>query len=202
MILAGGNGSGKTTLVKVLAGLYTPRRGAVRVDGREIGEGERSAYRELFTVLFADGHLFKDLLGLERPGLEHEAREGLERLGLGERVGLDGIAYTTTDLSQGQRRRLALLNARLEDRPVCIFDEWAANQDPHFKRAFYREILPELREAGKAILVISHDEEYYDAADRVVRLRGGRIVDEIGPALSGAVAVNGLGHANHARGPA
>ena len=67
VILAGGNGSGKTTLVKVLAGLYTPRRGAIHVDGREIGDGERSAYRELFSVIFADGHLFKDLLGLERP---------------------------------------------------------------------------------------------------------------------------------------
>ena len=201
VILAGGNGSGKTTLVKVLAGLYTPRRGSIRVDGREVGDAERSAYRELFSVLFADGHLFKDLLGLERPGLEAEARAGLERLGLGGKVGLDGIAYSTTDLSQGQRRRLALLNARLEDRPVCIFDEWAANQDPHFKRAFYREILPELREAGKALLVISHDEEYYDVADRVVRLRDGRVVDESAPAPA-VPAGNGHIHPNHARGPA
>lgn len=183
VILAGGNGSGKTTLVKTLAGLYAPRRGTIRVDGREIGDGERTAYRQLFSVVFADGYLFKDLLGLERPGLEDEARTGLERLGLAGRVGIEGIAYTTTDLSQGQRRRLAMLNARLEDRPVLVFDEWAANQDPHAKRTFYRETLPELREAGKAVLVISHDEEYYDAADRVVRLRDGRVVDE--PAWAG-----------------
>ena len=205
VILAGGNGSGKTTLVKVLAGLYNPRRGSIWVDGREIGDGERTAYRELFSGLFADGYLFKDLLGLERPGLvDGGSLDGLERLGLDERVGLDGIAYSTTDLSQGQRRRLALLSARLEDRPVCIFDEWAANQDPHFKRAFYREILPELREAGKALLVISHDEEYYDVADRIVRLRDGRVIDETGPALSAASAgaVNGSGRENHARGPA
>lgn len=187
VILAGGNGSGKTTLVKVLAGLYAPRRGSIRVDGREIGDAERTAYRQLFSVVFADGHLFRDLLGLERPGLEDDARAGLDRLGLAGRVGLDGIAYTTTDLSQGQRRRLAMLNARLEGRPVLVFDEWAANQDPHFKRAFYREILPELRDAGKALLVISHDEEYYDVADRVVRLRDGRVVDEAAWAAGGGV---------------
>ncbi len=185
VILAGGNGSGKTTLVKVVAGLYAPRRGSIWVDGREIGEAERMAYRQLFSVVFADGYLFKDLLGLDRPGLADDARTGLERLGLGERVGIEGIAYSTTDLSQGQRRRLAMLNARLEDRPVLIFDEWAANQDPHFRQAFYREILPELREAGKAVLVISHDEEYYDVADRVVRLREGRFVDEAAFAAGG-----------------
>ena len=176
VILAGGNGSGKTTLVKVLAGLYVPDSGAIEVDGRAIGDRDRAAYRALFSVLYADGHLFRDLPGLERPGLEDEARAGLERLGLGGRVEFAGHSYSTLDLSQGQRRRLALLTALLEDRPVCIFDEWAANQDPHFRRAFYREILPELREMGKAILVISHDEDYYEVADRLVRLRGGRIV--------------------------
>jgi putative ATP-binding cassette transporter len=187
VLLAGGNGSGKTTLVKVLAGLYTPKGGTIRVDGREIGEAERSAYRQLFSVVFADGYLFRDLLGLERAGLADEAREGLERLGLARHVGFEGIAYSTTDLSQGQRRRLALLSARLEGRPVLVFDEWAANQDPHFKRAFYREILPELREMGKAVLVISHDEEYYDVADRLVRLRDGQTLDEAAWAAGGGV---------------
>jgi putative ATP-binding cassette transporter len=182
VILAGGNGSGKTTLVKTMAGLYAPGGGSITVDGREIGEGERTAYRQLFSVVFADGHLFKDWLGLERPGIECDARAGLERLGLDRRVSIEGIGYSTTDLSQGQRRRLALINALLEDRPILIFDEWAANQDPRSKRSFYRELLPELREAGKALLVISHDEEYYDVADRVVRLRDGRVVDE--PAMT------------------
>ncbi len=182
VILAGGNGSGKTTLVKTLAGLYTPHDGSIIVDGREIGAGERTAYRQLFSVVFADGHLFKDWLGLDRPGLEDEARDGLAKLGLDRRVGVEGSGYSTTDLSQGQRRRLALLNALLEDRPILVFDEWAANQDPRSRRAFYREVLPELRDLGKALLVISHDEEYYDVADRVVRLRDGRFVDE--PAMT------------------
>jgi putative ATP-binding cassette transporter len=101
----------------------------------------------------------------------------LERLGLAGKVRVEGNAYSTVDLSQGQRRRLALLTALLEDRRVCIFDEWAANQDPHFKKAFYLELLSELKAQGKALLVISHDEDYYDTADRAVRLHNGQITD-------------------------
>jgi putative pyoverdin transport system ATP-binding/permease protein len=178
VFLAGGNGSGKTTLVKLLSGLYAPTEGAVRVDGREVGPADREAYRQLFSVVFADGYLFRNLLGLDRDGLEKRARHGLDRLGLAGKVRVEGGSYSTTDLSQGQRRRLALLTALLEGRPVCVFDEWAANQDPTFKKAFYLELLPELKAAGKALLVISHDEDYYDAADRVFRLRDGRTCAE------------------------
>jgi putative ATP-binding cassette transporter len=176
VFLAGGNGSGKTTLVKLLCGLYAPSAGMIRVDERPVGQGEREAYRQLFSVVFADGFLFQTLLGLDPVGLDDRARDGLARLGLAGRVRVEGGSYSTVELSQGQRRRLVLLNALLEDRPVCIFDEWAANQDVHFKKVFYDELLPELRAAGKAVLVISHDEDYYDIADRVVRLRDGRAV--------------------------
>ena len=112
--------------------------------------------------------------------LEAEAEAGLARLGLAGRVRMEQGGYSTTDLSQGQRRRLALLTAMLEDRSVCVFDEWVANQDPESRRAFYQEILPELRAAGKALLVISHDEDYFDVADRVIRLREGRVTEEVG----------------------
>ncbi|WP_435021126.1 cyclic peptide export ABC transporter [Tundrisphaera sp. TA3] len=175
VLLAGGNGSGKTTLVKILAGLYAPRTGSIRVDGRPVDDAGRAGYRDLFTVIFADGHLLRRLWGQERPGLEAEAAEGLARMGLGKRVRFEGESYSTTDLSQGQRGRLGLLSALLENRPVLVLDEWAANQDWRFKQAFYREILPDLRAAGKALLVISHDETYHDVADRIVRLRDGRI---------------------------
>jgi len=178
VILAGGNGSGKTTLVKLLAGLYRPESGDVWIDGHRIGDEDREAYRGLFSIVFADGHLFRDFLGLGADGIAELARDGLERLGLTPLVSVRGSTFSTLDLSQGQRRRLALLGALLEDRPICIFDEWAANQDPAFKQVFYHKLLPELRAAGKALLVISHDEGHFDIADRVIRLQDGRVLEE------------------------
>lgn len=178
VFLAGGNGSGKTTLVKLIAGLYDPGAGTISVDGRAIADDGRAAYRGLFSVVFADGHLFDTLHGLDRPGLESEARAAIESLGLDGVVGVVEGRYSTVEVSQGQRRRLALATALLEDRPVLVLDEWAANQDPASRRAFYRELLPGLRAAGKAVLVISHDEDEFAAADRVVYLRGGRLVEE------------------------
>jgi putative ATP-binding cassette transporter len=196
VILAGGNGSGKTTLVKLVSGLYRPESGVVRLDGRVVGEGDREGYRQLFSVVFADGHLFADVRGVGRDPHEVEAsaRDGLDRLGLAPQVSVREQTFSTLDLSQGQRRRLALLGAWLEDRPVCVLDEWAANQDPSFKQVFYSQLLPEMRSAGKALLVISHDEAYFDVADRVLRLQDGRLVDVdaspvgIGGAWAGADA--------------
>jgi putative ATP-binding cassette transporter len=188
VILAGGNGSGKTTLVKLISGLYAPDEGTLRLDGRVIHDDDREAYRQLVTVVFADGHLFSDFRGVGPDGLEARAREGLKDLGLADQVAVLGSSFSTTDLSHGQRRRLALLGALLEDRPILILDEWAANQDPTFKPFFYHSLLPELRAEGKAILVISHDEPHFDVADRTFRLQDGRLLQESHVRCGGAWA--------------
>jgi putative pyoverdin transport system ATP-binding/permease protein len=182
VFLVGGNGSGKTTLVKLLTGLYAPQAGAIRLDGRLVTAGMREGYRQLFSTVFADGHLFKALMGLDASDLDARARDELVRLELDGPVRVEGGAFsTTTELSLGQRKRLALLAAcLLEDRPICVLDEWASHQDPRFKKIFYLEILPELRARGKSILVITHDEDYFHAADRVIRLDSGRILDHNG----------------------
>jgi putative ATP-binding cassette transporter len=185
VIVAGGNGSGKTTLVKVLSGLYRPDAGVVRVDDRAVCDDEAEAYRQLFSVVFADGYLFGDLRGLGSDAINEEARSGLERLGLTSMVSVADRVFSTLDLSHGQRRRLALLTAWLEDRPFCILDEWAANQDPTFKKLFYSKLLPEMKAAGKGVLVISHDDDYFEVADRVLRLRDGRVFDEVSMGIGG-----------------
>ncbi|MBV8229498.1 MAG: cyclic peptide export ABC transporter [Planctomycetaceae bacterium] len=174
VFVAGGNGSGKTTLVKLITGLYAPDTGTIRLDGPPVTPEELDEYRQLFSVIFADGHLFQTLLGLEDAGLDARARDGLARLELDGLVRVEAGAFSTTELSQGQRRRLALLTACLEERPILVLDEWASHQDPQFKRVFYLELLPELKAGGKTLVVISHDEDFFHVADRVIRLDAGQ----------------------------
>jgi putative pyoverdin transport system ATP-binding/permease protein len=177
VFLIGGNGSGKTTLAKLLVGLYVPAEGEVCLNGQVVTDANREGYRQLFSAIFADFHLFDRLLGLENPELDRDARKYLARLELDHAVEIKDGTLSTTKLSQGQRKRLALLTAYMEDRPIYVFDEWAADQDPAFKRIFYHIFLPELKAKGKAVLVISHDERYYDIADRIIHLDCGRITE-------------------------
>src|SRR5262249_40882734 len=125
-------------------------------------------------------HLFDSLLGMESPGLDAQARRYLSELRLAHKVKVQNGALSTTELSRGQRKRLALLTAYLEDRPLYVFDEWAADQDPQFKEIFYPRLLPELKARGKAVLVISHDDRYFPVADRILRLEDGKLIaDEV-----------------------
>jgi putative pyoverdin transport system ATP-binding/permease protein len=175
VFLIGGNGSGKTTLAKLLIGLYVPEHGELRLDGTLIDDANRDSYRQLFSVVFSDFFLFDSLLGLAGPQLDADARRYLAELHLDRKVRLVDGALSTLALSQGQRKRLALLTAYLEDRQIYLFDEWAADQDPLFKRIFYLQIVPELKRRGKTVVVISHDEPYFHAADRIVKLDHGQL---------------------------
>jgi putative ATP-binding cassette transporter len=176
VFIVGGNGSGKTTLAKILSGLYVPDQGEIRLDGKPVTDQNRDAYRQLFSAVFFDFYLFQTLLGLEQADLDGKAAELLAQLQLDGKVRVDHSRLSTTDLSQGQRKRLALLTALLESRPIYLFDEWAADQDPRFKDIFYRHLLPKLKSAGKTALVITHDDRYFEVADRVIKLEEGRIV--------------------------
>ncbi|HKR22607.1 MAG TPA: cyclic peptide export ABC transporter, partial [Pyrinomonadaceae bacterium] len=175
VFIVGGNGSGKTTLAKLLIGLYSPESGEIRLNGELITDEKREFYRQYFSVVFADFYLFETLLGLDSPELDTKARDYLKRLQLEHRVKIEGTKFSTTKLSHGQRKRLALLTAYLEDRPVYLFDEWAADQDPLFKEIFYLQLLPELKARGKTVFVISHDDHYYFVGDRIIKLDYGKI---------------------------
>ncbi len=189
VFIVGDNGSGKTTLIKLLLGLYAPQQGELRLDGTPVTDATRDDYRQLFTTVFSDFYLFQDLLagegGAPQP-LPEAARPYLERLEIAHKVSVRDGAFTTTDLSTGQRKRLALVHAWLEGRPVLVFDEWAADQDPAFRHLFYTELLPELRAKGHLVVVISHDDRYFHVADRVVRMEKGKVE---GPVKESAEAI-------------
>ena len=176
VFITGGNGSGKSTLIKLLAGLYYPTAGSIRIDRQEVGPDTYEAYRNLISIVFADFHLFRRLYGIDH-GDQTRIRALMEQMEIQDKTALIDGAFTTIELSTGQRKRLALVVSLLEDRPLYIFDEWAADQDPEFRRKFYREILPEMKTAGKTILAVTHDDHYFDVADRRIHMAEGRLVE-------------------------
>ena len=134
----------------------------------------------MFTTIFADYYLFDELVEGTQ-SVPKDADKYLQRLEIAHKVSIHNGAFSTTDLSTGQRKRLALLNAWLEGRPVLVFDEWAADQDPTFRRIFYTELLPDLKRLGKTIIVISHDDRYFGVADQLVRMERGHVSTALEP---------------------
>jgi putative ATP-binding cassette transporter len=181
VFVVGGNGGGKSTLLKLLTGLYVPASGAILHDSRPLEPGELIVHRDLFSVVFSDSHVFEPLLGQEDTASQTEAERLLGATRLQSRVTFADGRFSTTDLSSGQRKRLALVVALLDDRPIYVFDEWAADQDPEFRRLFYHHFLPDLKRRGRLVIAITHDETYFDGADRIIRLGEGRILSDHRP---------------------
>jgi putative ATP-binding cassette transporter len=178
VFIIGGNGSGKSTLAKVITGLYPPLSGEILVDGVPVSAASQESFRQLYSAVFSDFFLFNRLVGLDHSGeWAKRTNEYLAELDLAKVVKLDGARFSTTSLSQGQRRRMALLVAYIEDRPIYVLDEWAADQDPEFRQIFYMKLLPELKEKGKTVVVITHDDRYFHLGDRVIKLDYGKVIE-------------------------
>ncbi|MDJ0842227.1 MAG: cyclic peptide export ABC transporter [Acidobacteriota bacterium] len=178
VFIIGGNGSGKTTLAKLLTGLYPPDSGRLMVNGSEVTEENREQYQQYVSAIFSDFYVFQQLLGQDEADLEEKAAWYIAKLCLTRKVSMLDGQLTNIKLSSGQRKRLALLAAYLEDREIYLFDEWAADQDPEFKEVFYHQLLPELKQRGKTVFVISHDDRYFDQADHLIRLTDGKLEKE------------------------
>lgn len=174
LFIVGGNGSGKSTLLKLLAGLYQPNQGAISIDDTLIDEDTYPAYRELFSTIFSDFHLFDKLYGTPNVP-KREVKKWLKDMELQQKTQYQDDTFTHLDLSTGQRKRLAYITAMLEDKDIYIFDEWAADQDPQFRRRFYEELIEDLCDAEKTVIVVTHDDKYFSTADRVLYMYDGKL---------------------------
>jgi putative ATP-binding cassette transporter len=176
LFIVGGNGSGKSTLLRVLTRLYEPRAGVILWDGQMVDRSNVVDYRNLFATVFSDFHLFDRLYGF--PGVDPAEAEALLRtMGIAGKTQFRDGGFTNLELSTGQRKRLAFVAALLEDKPIYVLDELAADQDSDFRRRFYEELLPWLRTRGKTLVVVTHDERYFHVADRVLTMEDGRFAE-------------------------
>lgn len=170
----GGNGSGKTTLIFVILGLLKPSNGGIYLDGTVISPEQPANYQTLFAVVFSDFHLFEEIYS-NLPIDKDRLVRYLELFEIEKKVSLEGNRFSTTNLSTGQRKRLALISALLENKRIIVLDEWAADQDPVFRRKFYQTVLPILKDEGYTILAITHDDKYYHCADKLYRMSAGQL---------------------------
>lgn len=174
VFISGGNGSGKSTFVRLLTGLYKPTHGEIEVNGCQVTDSTRQAYRALFSALFTDNFLFERIYGLNSDK-SAKMKTLLKDFKLDSCVAFDNNCFSTIDLSYGQRKRLALATSLIQDKDIYVFDEAAANQDYKFKDYFYRHVLMNLRNHGKIVIVITHDEKYFHVADKHYLMEEGRL---------------------------
>ncbi len=178
VFLIGANGSGKSTLAKIITGIFTPTTGSVKVDQQAISEVNNVDYRQLFSAIFSDQHLFKQLIGSQGNDPDMTlVTTWLHKLNLQDKVSVTDERLSTDKLSQGQRKRLAMLLSVAEQKDILLLDEWAADQDPAFRRVFYQTLIPELKAMGKTLFIISHDDGYFEHADRLLLMKEGRLTE-------------------------
>ncbi len=176
VFLIGGNGSGKSTLAMLLTGLYQPLSGEILLDGKPMAQDKPEDYRKLFSAVFTDVWLFDELLGPEGQQADPAlVAKWLEQLKMSHKLELENGKILNLKLSKGQKKRVALLLALAEERDILLLDEWAADQDPHFRRDFYQVLLPLMQQMGKTIFAISHDDHYFIHADRLLEMRNGHL---------------------------
>ena len=168
-LIFGENGGGKTTLIKLITGLYKPYEGQILVNGIKLSSADYSNYRDLFSVVYSDFYLFENLYGTSKLNTE-KMDQLLEKMKIQDKVEFLENRFSTINLSTGQRKRLALILSIIEDKPIIVLDEWAAEQDPDFKRFFYTHIIPELEAEGSTIIMISHDDRFFSAAKKVYKM--------------------------------
>ncbi len=188
--ITGPSGSGKSTLLNLIGTLDRPTSGRVVVDGVDVGTLRGNALadfrRERIGFVFQMFHLVPTLTALEnvmlplvpyRRGLkfrlEERARELLEAVGLGDR-----LHHLPGQLSGGEQQRVAVARALINTPKVILADEPTGNLDSQAGAEIVALLRQLNRERGVTVLVATHNEAVAQAADRILRLRDGRLVGQ------------------------
>lgn len=176
IFIVGGNGSGKSTFINILSGLYVPDQGEITFDGKKI-DSEKDI-QNLIAAVFTSNHLFSQNYDDYILKDNADYKKLLETFKLENIVKDDSEKSARRQFSKGQSKRMALIFALLEDKPIVVLDEWAADQDPYFRRYFYEELIPKLKAEGKTIIAVTHDDRYFQYCDKLLKFDYGKIVRE------------------------
>jgi putative pyoverdin transport system ATP-binding/permease protein len=174
VFLVGDNGSGKTTLLNLIAGLHDPKSGEITLNGRPLEKRGMGSYRAGISAIFAKYHVFRTLFGLGHIH-DRDVSATIIKVNLSGQTGVIKGVFTRMELSAGQKRRLALAVSLLENRDILILDEFVQDQDPNQRAFLFEQLLPELKEKGKTIILSTHDLAWTKACDKLVRLENGKI---------------------------
>jgi putative ATP-binding cassette transporter len=177
IFIIGGNGSGKSTFINILTGLYKPSDGKIVLNRETINQG--NTVQNLISAVFTDNHIFShnyDNYLLEK---NKDYQELLKVMELDKVIVDDKEESARRSFSKGQSKRMSMIFALLENKPILVLDEWAADQDPHFRKYFYENLLPKLKKEGKTIIAVTHDDAYFKHADRIIKFDYGQIVKDL-----------------------
>lgn len=180
VFITGGNGAGKSTFINILTGLYKPENGRILLDGYEISDGDYVKYRNGTSAIFTDHRLFNENYdGFDLNRLSAPLNQFVEMMRLEKVLTIDASrGIIENKLSKGQQKRLALIYELLANKSLLVLDEWAAEQDPQFRAYFYQDLLQELKKMGKTVIAVTHDDDYFHYADRVIKFDYGKVTSD------------------------
>lgn len=177
IFIVGGNGSGKSTFINILTGLYDHKEGEISLNNEKLNS--KKTLQNLISPVFTDNYVFSHNYDNYQLENNSQYQSLLEMMEMDTVVGDTKEESARRNFSKGQSKRMSLIFALLEEKPILVLDEWAADQDPHFRKYFYEVLIPKFKKEGKTIIAVTHDDAYFKQADRIIKFDYGQIASDV-----------------------